>query len=109
MDFKETLLHAILEADLNPNLAVVQMVINAGVGVNALDIDGVSPLWWSVTNGHEGALNFVSLMERTCTYRPISEQLYTRRSHINERSWWNAPWSLGVIYLCGTAKQTRLH
>lgn len=40
MDFKETLLHAILEADLNPNLAVVQMVINAGVGVNAWTLMG---------------------------------------------------------------------
>ncbi|KAG2001780.1 hypothetical protein GB937_009937 [Aspergillus fischeri] len=58
-EFKETLLHAILEAELNPNLAVVQMVIDAGVGVNALDIDGFSPLWWSVTNGHEDAFELL--------------------------------------------------
>ncbi|RHZ46216.1 ankyrin repeat domain-containing protein [Aspergillus thermomutatus] len=58
-DLKETLLHVILEANWNPNLTVVQMVIDAGVDVNALDIDGLSPLWWSVTNGHEDAFELL--------------------------------------------------
>ncbi|KAF7183937.1 hypothetical protein CNMCM7691_004427 [Aspergillus felis] len=58
-EFKETLLHVILEDDLIPNLTVVQMVIDAGVDVNALDIDGFSPLWWCVTNGHESAFELL--------------------------------------------------
>ncbi|GIJ90592.1 hypothetical protein Asppvi_009553 [Aspergillus pseudoviridinutans] len=58
-EFKETLLHVILEDDLKPNLIVAQMVIDAGVDVNALDIDGFSPLWWSVTNGHESAFELL--------------------------------------------------
>ncbi|GFF85248.1 hypothetical protein CNMCM6936_006934 [Aspergillus lentulus] len=57
--FQETLLHAILWADQKPNITVVQMVIDAGVDVNALDIDGFSPLWWSVTNGHEDAFELL--------------------------------------------------
>ncbi|KAF7155463.1 hypothetical protein CNMCM5623_007534 [Aspergillus felis] len=57
--FKETLLHVILEDNLKPNLTVVQKVIDAGVDVDALDIDGFSPLWWCVTNGHESAFELL--------------------------------------------------
>jgi ankyrin repeat protein len=57
--FQETVLHVMLENFLEPNLSVVQMVIDAGVDVNALDIDGCSPLCCSVTNGHEGAFELL--------------------------------------------------
>jgi ankyrin repeat protein len=57
--FQETILHATLRADQKPNLTVIQMVIDAGVDVNALDIDGFSPLWVSVTNGHEDAFELL--------------------------------------------------
>ncbi|KAF7128667.1 hypothetical protein CNMCM5793_003518 [Aspergillus hiratsukae] len=57
--FKETPLHVILEADWNPNLTVIQMVVDAGVDVNTLDRAGFSSLWWSVTNGHEDAFELL--------------------------------------------------
>ncbi|PKX91101.1 ankyrin [Aspergillus novofumigatus IBT 16806] len=62
--FQETLLHAILQADRKPNLAVVQMVIDGGVDVNALDIDGISPLWLSVTNDPPSILHEAVAFER---------------------------------------------
>jgi ankyrin repeat protein len=57
--FKESLLHVILRNDSKPKSITVQIVIDAGIDVNALELDGSSPLWWSVVGGHEDAFELL--------------------------------------------------
>ncbi|RLL95230.1 hypothetical protein CFD26_103631 [Aspergillus turcosus] len=87
----ETILHVILEAHRKPNLTVIQMVIDAGVDVNALDIDGFSPLWWSVTNSHEDAFELLIAQGadphiQTCHGTIIHEAVMYKRENLVKRA-----------------------